>query len=145
MPAIDLRAVLAPVVSIVADTVFPDVIAIERPVRVVDSTGDPHDTYEPIEDGEDIPALIEPLNARTAVYFTGIPIQRTDVTIMLPGDRDVRQEYRIRASYEPPADPDARAGDRWDVVGVARDPARVTTMILGRRTVPGTPADEAGS
>ena len=42
-------------------------------------------------------------------------------------------------SLNPPDDPDVRQGDRWDVAAVARDPARVTTVVLGRRREPGTP------
>lgn len=139
MPAIDLRAILTPIVAQIADLVFPDLVDIEEPVRQQDDTGDAIDTYEAIADGSSVPALIEPVTTRSATYFVNVPTHTTDVTITLAGDRDIRPEYRIRALYVPPSDPDARSGDRWDVEGVARDPARATTVILGRRRTPGTP------
>jgi head-tail adaptor len=137
MPAIDLRTILTPVVGQVATLVFPDTVAIEEPVPVQDDTGDPVLTWDSIEEG--VPALIEPVNARSAAYFMGATVTTTDVTITLAGDRDIHPDYRIRAEYSPPDDPDPRQTDRWDVVGVSRDPARVTTVVLGRRTAPGTP------
>jgi hypothetical protein len=136
MPAIDLRALLGPAVTQVADLLFPDTVAIEAPVRVQDATGDPTDTWDTLDTS---PALIESVTSRQASYFGNVPIQVDDVAITLPGDRDIRQEYRLRAEYVPPSDPDVRIGDRWDVVGVTRDPARVTTTVLGRRRQPGTP------
>lgn len=139
MPVIDLRSILTPVIGTVADLVFPDTVAIEAPVRTQDDTGDAIDTWDSIEDG--VPALIEPLGQSRAGggYFATVPTMVTDVTITLAGDRDIRQEYRIRAEYIPPDDPNARIGDRWDVAAVARDPARATTVLLGRKRQPGTP------
>jgi head-tail adaptor len=137
MPAIDLRGLLGPIVQQVAATVFPTTVAIERPVRTQDDAGDPIDTWEDVD--ADVPAVIEPLSNRTAAYFPNVPTESTDVSILLAGDRDIQPEYRIREEYVPTADPDPRAGDRWDVVGVSRDPARATTIILGRRRRPGTP------
>ena len=136
---IDLRGILTPVVAQIAELVFPDTVAIETPIRTQDDTGDALDSWDPIEEG--VPALIEPLGQTRAGggYFATVPTMVTDVTITLPGDRDIRQEYRIRAEYVPPDDPDIRQGDRWDVAAVARDPARVTTVVLGRRREPGTP------
>lgn len=137
MPGIDLRGILTPIVQTVAATVFPTTVAIEEPARSQDATGDPVDTWDTVDAA--VPAVIEPLSTRTAAYFTNVPTESTDVTILLAGDRDVRMAYRIREEYTPPADPDARQGDRWDVVGVSRDPARATTLVLGRRRSPGTP------
>jgi hypothetical protein len=142
MPAIDLRSILTPVVGLVADTVFPDLVAIEEPAGTTDDTGDYIGGWAARD--EDVPALIEPLSARTAAYFATVPTTTTDVTITLAGDRDVRPEYRIRSAYTPPDDPFDRNPDVWDVVGVSRDPARATTIVLGRSREPGTP-DEAGS
>lgn len=137
MPGIDLRGLLGPIVQTVAATVFPTTVAIEKPARTQDATGDPIDTWDTVDDA--VPAVIEPVNSRTIGLFVNVPVETTDVTILLAGDRDVQADYRIREEYVPPSDPDPRIGDRWDVVGVARDPARATTTVLGRRRDPGTP------
>lgn len=139
MPVIDLRGILSPVIEQVAGLVFPDTVVIETPVRTQDDTGDAIDSWDDVDDG--VPALIEPLGQSRAGggYFATVPTMVTDVTITLPGDRDIRQEYRIRAEYIPPDDPTARKGDRWDVAAVERDAVRATTIILGRKRQPGTP------
>ena len=143
MPIIDLAGILGPVVETVASMVFPSTVSIEAPVRTQDATGDATTAYEVVDAG--VPALIEPANSReTSGVFGGVTILATDVLITLAGDRYIEQDYRILVEDIPPDDPDPRTGDRWDVVGVARDPARVTTTILGRSRTPGTP-DEDGS
>lgn len=136
-PVIDLAAILAPIIGTVADLVFPDLVTIEEPNRTQDATGDTFDTWDTLY--ADVPAVIAPLNARTSAQFTNIPVGQTDVTITLAGDRDIHLDYRIRSQTIPPSDPDARPGDRWDVLGVSRDEARVTTTVLARRREPGTP------
>jgi len=143
-PVIDLNAILTPVVGLVADLVFPSLVAIEAPVDTQDDTGDPERTWDTVH--FDVPALIAPATSRqAAVMFANVPISTTDVVITLAGDRDVRPEYRIRDEGTPPADPDDRTGDRWDVMGVYHDEARVTTVVLGRRRTPGTPDEDEGS
>jgi head-tail adaptor len=131
---IDLRGILTPVIGQVADLTFPDRVTIEEPVTTYDENNDPTMTWDDVD--SDVPALIEPVNRDMTMTFPGIEILSTDVLITLPGDRDIRSTYRLRAAYVPPADPDPRQSDRWDVVGVMRDPARVTTMVLARRREP---------
>ena len=136
MPAVDLRGILTPIIGQVATLVFPDTVAIEEPVTTYDENNDPTSTWDTLDES---PALIEPVSREMIQRAEGLQVVATDVTITLPGDRDIRSHYRLRALYVPPDDPDPRIGDRWDVVGVMRDPARATTIVIGRSREPGTP------
>lgn len=144
MPAIDLRAILGPIVDTVADLIFPDLVSIEAPAETQDPAGDVTRTWVAWASG--VPALIAPVGAREA-SASPVAITTQDVSILLAGDRAIEPHYRIRAEYQAPQDlasADPRPGDRWDVVGVVRDEARVTTTVYGRRVELGTP-DESGS
>lgn len=138
-PVIDLRSILEPIVGTVAGLVFPDLVTVEYPSVTQDATGDPTTTWESLDVG--VPALISPAGSSTSGTFGAVPVMASDVVILLPGDRDVLPSYRIRNEYVPNTEEGRpfRIGDRWDVVGVTRDEARVTTSVLGRRMVPGTP------
>lgn len=143
-PTVDLRAILGPIVETVAGLVFPDSVAIEAAVDTQDDAGDTVRTW--VAWAEGVPALIAPITAREQ-SVSPVPVSMTDVSILLSGDRAVLPSYRIRSEYAAPQDlasSDPRPPDVWDVVGVARDEARVTTTVYGRRVTPGVP-NEAGS
>ncbi len=126
MPAVDLNAILTPIVEVVRDTFFPDLVDITTRDRdSVDANGQPVPDFPVITSG--VPALIAAVNKQGGSEIGGEVITNVElVSVLMAGELTVPLDGRLIR----------QGGGVWDVVGVKYDPTRVITIVTARHTEP---------